>query len=323
MDNALVSVIIPAYNVAEYIPFCLDSIISQTYKNLEIICVNDGSTDSTLDIIKEYAEKDSRIIFIDKKNGGQASARNMGLDIAKGDYISFVDSDDYVSPDFIMRLKELLDSNSCDIARCRGRGVKTHDYEEPPLEKEPVITLRDTLQALRTFYDGVFYGWYADDSAVVWNCLYKSSVIGDLRFEEKLRAIEDEAFTQLVFANAGKIVYTDERLYFYYYRETSIMHSRVSDPDKDFELKTIVHNIRQNYFSEKGFGEICTMDAQAACDDYTDIYNSSKNPEIKENALKLFKHNYKMLSVKPKHLMLFNISPFAYKLAVKFASKKK
>ena len=101
MDNALVSVIIPAYNVAEYIPFCLDSLISQTYKNLEIICVNDGSTDSTLDIIKEYAEKDSRIILIDKENGGLPSARNAGMNIAKGDYISFVDSDDVVSLDMI------------------------------------------------------------------------------------------------------------------------------------------------------------------------------------------------------------------------------
>lgn len=323
MDNALVSVIIPAYNVAEYIPFCLDSLISQTYKNLEIICVNDGSTDSTLDIIKEYAEKDSRIILIDKENGGQASARNMGLDTAKGDYISFVDSDDYVSPDFIMRLKDLLEGNSCDIARCRGRGVKTHDYEEPPLEKEPVITVRETIQALSVFYDGNFYGWYADDSAVIWNCLYKASVIGDMRFEEKLRAIEDEAFTQLVFANAKRIVYTDERLYFYYYRETSIMHSLESNPDKDFEMKTIVHNIRQGHFEGKGLDEICAMDAQVACADYAEIYVSSKTPEVKKGALRFFKHYYKMLGTKPKHLMLFNISPFAYKLAVKFASKKK
>lgn len=323
MDNALVSVIIPAYNVAEYIPFCLDSLISQTYNNLEIICVNDGSTDSTLDVIKDYAQKDGRIILIDKENGGQASARNMGLDIAKGDYISFVDSDDYVSPDFIMRLKELLESNSCDIARCRGRGVKTHDYIEPPLEKEPVITVRDTLEALRVFYDGVFYGWHADDSAIVCNCLYKSSVIEDMRFEETLRAIEDEAFTQLVFANAKRIVYTDERLYFYYYRETSIMHSLKSNPDKDFEMKTMVHNIRQDYFAKKGFDEICAMDAQVACADYAEIYVSSKNPEVKKGALEYFKHYYKKLTVKPKHLMLFNISPFAYKLAVKLASKKK
>ena len=323
MDNALVSVIIPAYNVAEYIPFCLDSLISQTYNNLEIICVNDGSTDSTLDVIKDYAQKDGRIVLIDKENGGLSSARNAGMNIAKGDYISFVDSDDYVSHDFIMRLKELLEGNSCDIARCRGRGVKTHDYIEPPLEKEPVITVRDTLEALRVFYDGVFYGWHADDSAIVCNCLYKTSVIGSLRFDERLKRNEDEAFTQFAFANAKRIVYTDERLYFYFHRENSIMHSLKKDYDEDYEIKTIIHRLRQNFFESKGFDEICAMDAQIACADYAEIYVSSKNHEVKKGALEYFKHYYKKLTVKPKHLMLFNISPFAYKLAVKLVSKKK
>lgn len=323
MDNALVSVIVPAYNVEDCIPFCLDSLISQTYKNLEIICVNDGSTDSTLDVIKDYAEKDGRIILIDKENGGLPSARNAGMNIAKGDYISFVDSDDYVSPDFIMRLKELLESNSCDISRCCGRGVKIHCYEEPQIDKQPVITVRNAQQALNIFYDSNFYGWYADDSAVVWNCLYKSTVIGNLRFDERLKRNEDEAFTQLVFANAKRIVYTDERLYFYYYRENSIMHSLEKDYDKDYEIKTIIHQLRQKFFESKGFDKICAMDAQVACADYAEIYVSSKTPEVKKGALRFFKHYYKMLGTKPKHLMLFNISPFAYKLAVKFASKKK
>ena len=101
MNKPLISIIIPVYNAEKYLKKCLDSVINQTYKNLEIILVDDGSTDKSPEICDKYAEKDSRIIVLHKENGGVSSSRNAGLDIFKGEYLSFVDSDDYVEPDYI------------------------------------------------------------------------------------------------------------------------------------------------------------------------------------------------------------------------------
>ena len=112
MNNPLISIIVPIYNVEKYLSKCIDSIINQTLENIEIILVNDGSTDSCAEIIESYANKDNRIKVIHKKNGGQSSARNMGLDIAKGEYIGFVDSDDYVSLDLY---KDVIESFNSDI----------------------------------------------------------------------------------------------------------------------------------------------------------------------------------------------------------------
>ena len=111
-----VSVILPVYNTEKYLPECLDSIINQSLRDIEIICVDDGSTDSSLQILKEYAEKDKRISVIHKNNGGQGSARNVGLNHAKGEYITFVDSDDYITEDMIYYLLKFLEDNKLDVA---------------------------------------------------------------------------------------------------------------------------------------------------------------------------------------------------------------
>lgn len=102
--SSLVSVIIPIYNTARYLPRCLDSILNNDYKNLEIICINDGSTDNCLEILKEYENKDDRILLIDVPNGGVSKARNLGLDYATGDYICFIDSDDWIHRQFFSAL---------------------------------------------------------------------------------------------------------------------------------------------------------------------------------------------------------------------------
>ena len=112
-ENVKVSIIIPVYNTQKYIKKCLDSVINQTYRNIEIICINDGSTDDSINILKEYKENEPRIILIDKKNEGVSTARNVGLDIATGSYIMFVDSDDYVEPQFVEKpLKKITETNT-------------------------------------------------------------------------------------------------------------------------------------------------------------------------------------------------------------------
>ena len=116
--KTLISVIIPVYNVEEYIRTCLDSISSQTYSNLEIILVDDGSTDKSPGICDEYQERDSRFRVIHKKNGGQSSARNEALDIAKGEYVSFVDSDDWLESDMYEVLINVINETGANIVAC-------------------------------------------------------------------------------------------------------------------------------------------------------------------------------------------------------------
>ena len=117
-NEKLISVIIPVYGVEKYIHQCLDSIITQSYKNLEIIVITDGTRDRSAEIAKEYARKDSRIRVYDYENAGVSVARNRGLDLAKGDYISFVDSDDWLHPSFYTKLADALETNDADIAKC-------------------------------------------------------------------------------------------------------------------------------------------------------------------------------------------------------------
>ena len=115
--NGLISVIVPVYNCDRYLPKCLDSILSQSYKNIEIICIDDKSTDNSLGICETYSEKDKRIRIIKRKsNGGLSCARNMGIDASKGDYIAFVDSDDWIDKDFIKVLYENMVDNDADLS---------------------------------------------------------------------------------------------------------------------------------------------------------------------------------------------------------------
>ena len=111
-----ISVIIPVYNVEQYLRECLESVINQTLSELEIICINDGSTDSSLDILREYEQKDNRIIVINKDNEGQAAARNIGISMAKGEYIGFLDSDDYIDSNFYEKLYNAAKKYKADIA---------------------------------------------------------------------------------------------------------------------------------------------------------------------------------------------------------------
>lgn len=122
-----VSVIVPIYNVEKYLRKCIDSIINQTLKDIEIILVNDGSTDSCGNIIDEYAKLDERIIAIHKENGGQSSARNMGLDIAKGKYVGFIDSDDWIELDMYENMYQRIESTSSDVCVC-GRNQYSNEY---------------------------------------------------------------------------------------------------------------------------------------------------------------------------------------------------
>lgn len=211
----MISVIVPVYNVEKYLEKCVESLCRQSYSNLEIILVDDGSTDSSGCLCDELAKTDSRIKVIHKKNGGLSDARNAGLDIAAGDYIGFVDSDDYVLPEMYERLLTLLNTYHADIAICDK--VEFYEGKDPEFTKiEPSIKVLNQDQAINAL---------ADDQGLrshVWNRLYSAHLFDDLRFDVG-KAYEDVYIMHRLFLQAQKIVVTNESLYCYLQRATSIL----------------------------------------------------------------------------------------------------
>lgn len=214
-DQNMISVIVPVYNVECYLRKCVDSILNQTFKNLEIILINDGSTDSSGSICDEYAQKDSRIKVIHKENGGLSSARNAGLDIAQGEFIAFVDSDDWIdSSTYKTAVDYLLQDSSVDIVKfgvysvfTRDDGQEFFDLEFPPYPNILKINATNFLKKL-----------YLDHGllTMVWNALYRRQLIGGCRFLEGAYH-EDEMFTiNLLSANPlCKIINIPAPLYLY------------------------------------------------------------------------------------------------------------
>lgn len=213
--NPLISVIVPIYNVEKYLARCVDSIANQTYKNLEIILVDDGSPDLCPQMCDDYAEKDSRIKVVHKKNGGLSDARNAGMAVATGAYISFIDSDDYVSDDFFECLLDVMNKENSDIAECSV--VKF--YEDNRFDEfnddllENTYDAQDAMSAL--IAENPFHQH-------VWNKLYKTELVKDIPYAVgKLN--EDEFWTYQVFGRASKVAKLNKTMYYYFQRSSSIM----------------------------------------------------------------------------------------------------
>ena len=168
----LISIIIPVYNVSNYLDKCLESICNQTYQNIEIITVNDGSKDDSLNILKKWKKKDSRITIIDKENGGLSDARNVGMDASSGDYIGFVDSDDYVDEDFYEILVANLEKYDADISCCRYSNV-WEDGTKESIGNDGEIHIYEGLEALKEY----IYGKTMDPFSV--NKLYRAELLGN------------------------------------------------------------------------------------------------------------------------------------------------
>lgn len=215
--NTLVSIIIPIYNVEHYLTRCLDSVIHQTYINLEIILVDDGSLDSCPQICDEYATKDNRIIIIHKKNGGLSDARNAGLNICKGDFITFIDSDDWINEKYIDTLLKIALKENADITI--GENIRT-DGHFTVTTSTPQINSYTSNEALIHLFS-------KNHDAFVISCgkLYKKHLFSTLRFPIG-KFHEDEFTTYILFYNASKISYTSEILYYYYQRPGSIASTR-------------------------------------------------------------------------------------------------
>lgn len=209
-----VSVIVPIYNMEKYLEKCINSIINQDYKNLEIILVNDGSTDSSLEICNKYKKQDDRIIVIDKKNSGQAEARNVGLEKATGYYISFIDSDDWIDKKMISSLVKNMEMYSCDVSVCSLHLTKNINEDNCNDKYRIKIINPEDAEYITAKYG---YG------ASVCNKMYKKAVIENIFFE-KSSCNEDGTFNDKVYNKSNKIVFQNSKYYHYFLRENSTIH---------------------------------------------------------------------------------------------------
>lgn len=214
----MISIIIPVYNVEKYIEKCLQSILSQTYSDFEVLLINDGSTDSSCQICQKWAKKDVRFKVITKENGGPSSARNLGLDLANGDYIFFVDSDDQIVPTCLETMMkhmtddiDLVASNFHDINSAGEILSQTDDRDFP-------AGLRSGEDAVCDIFLVRLYAY------VVWAKLYRKSLWDNLRFSTDLSYSEDTLAIFHIFEKTRRLFLVDEYLYLYLQRTTSISH---------------------------------------------------------------------------------------------------
>ncbi|MDO5381697.1 MAG: glycosyltransferase [Eubacteriales bacterium] len=221
MNDDLVSVIVPVYMVEDYLKECIDSIINQSYKNLEIILVDDGSKDKSSEICDEYALNDCRVRVVHKKNGGLSSARNAGLDICRGEYIAFVDSDDFIHREFInAAIYAFKKFDNIDIVQ-----EKYVSFKCTPENKVKNVSLDDILIFSKNEAKISLAKYIDKITNISWDKVYKRELFSNIRFPEG-RIHEDEFTTYKLLELVENVAYINQELYFYRQRENSIKNEK-------------------------------------------------------------------------------------------------
>lgn len=220
----LVSIVVPVYNVEDYVDFSVRSLVEQTYENIEILLVDDGSTDSSGARCKAWAERDARVHYIYKENGGAASARNAALDVCRGELIAFVDSDDWIDADYLEILYKALITEKADISICGWKN-------ETACQNVPSDSVRDTVCYDKTeALNKLFYQEGYDTN--MWAKLYRANLFEQIRFPVG-NIYEDIAIIYKVFEKVSKVVYTDYNGYHYLLRDTGTTLKKFSKKKMD------------------------------------------------------------------------------------------
>ncbi len=283
---ANVSLIVPVYNVEDFLARCLDSCINQSYSDIEIICVNDGSTDDSLNILEHYQKLDSRIKIINKENGGLSSARNAGLNIAQGKYVMFVDSDDFISSVAIEKLFSNAEKYNSDFV--------IFDYINAKKDCSTQITLDASELSEGNIYniDVIPGDLYNHIPISVWSKFYKTSFLKENKifFDEGL-IFEDVAFFPKVYTKAKRITYLKEPLYSYTLsRDGQIMTSRGKKLVHIFD----VYEIAEKALIESGYYQKCrhALELSMVADIIWkfDIIDSELKPEFFSQILKKYRN---------------------------------
>lgn len=218
MEQNLISVIIPIYKVEKYLRKCIDSVMAQAYKNIEIILVDDGSPDGCGLICDEYAQKDSRIKVIHKENGGLSDARNAGLDIASGEYVMFVDSDDYISEKMCDKLYWALTENNADVSVCNFLHVDEDGREIAEMNNDMLIE-DEVLSGREILENRLINNWHW---VISWNKLYKRTLFDNVRFKVG-KQHEDEFIIHEILSQCERVAGVSDAMYYYVQRGDSIM----------------------------------------------------------------------------------------------------
>ena len=216
-----ISIIVPVYDVEKYLENCIESILNQTFKDFELILVDDGSTDNSGKICDIYEKKDSRIKVIHKNNGGLSSARNAGLDIACGKYVGFIDSDDSIHPRMYEILYDLIKKYESDISCCNYKKIYDIFKDEYENVNSLEVIEMSNIEAIKNLYDkeiGV-------KLVIACNKLYRKNLFDNIRYKVG-RVHEDEFMAHRILYNCKKITYVDNELYYYLQREGSIMSKK-------------------------------------------------------------------------------------------------
>jgi glycosyltransferase involved in cell wall biosynthesis len=282
-ENPLVSVIIPIYKVEQYLQECVDSVIAQTYTNLEIILVDDGSPDKCPEICDEYAKQDNRIKVIHKTNGGLSDARNAGIEIAKGEYMSFVDSDDVIHNQMIeVLMKPILEDKGLKMSACQF--LKFDDGKE--FDKNQEIKQVEIIDFREYFTKRIW--------TTAWGKVYEKSLFETIQYPVG-RLHEDEFTTYKICYEAKKVAYTESQLLFYRQREGSIMNAisvkRITDTYD--ALKE-----RVDFFLAKKEKELYAKYLFHFAGVYYLFYNTDRNHDDVNSVLKQWKKDFSLYSKK-------------------------
>ena len=273
IKNQLLSVIVPVYNVEDYLSKCIDSLIVQTLKDVEIILVNDGSTDKSGDICDKYRLKDNRIKVIHKENGGTSDARNTGIEIARGKYISFVDSDDWIDPHMFEKLYNLAIENEADIVQCDY--IKVYDENVIVNNISENITKYNSEQILHELYGPNYI-----KTVIVCNKIYKRELFNEIRFP-KGKFYEDEFTTYKILHKANLIIDTNIPMYYYRQREGSKMNSNFNIKKLD-GLEALKE--RKEYFIQNELIELSYKAEAQLCYIMKEFYIKIHSSNIKDKS---------------------------------------
>ena len=293
--NIKVSVVVPVYNVESYLPQCLDSLLAQTLHEIEIICVNDGSTDKSLDVLNEYSKKDSRIVVVSQENRGLGGARNTGMRFARGEYVGFVDSDDWVAPDYFEKLYNAAKNNNADMARTQ----RLQCFPDGTTNNEP---FNKTIKKRAKNDQNLAVNEHA---VVVWDAIYRNLFLGEnnISFVEPL-IHEDIPFTAKATFLANKIVPVADTFYYYRVnRPQALSNKSVREYMETLRanhialtfMNSVKYKKKADYIQAvsrcfwRGHHKFMSM---LECDEFT--------PEIQQQAFNMMVEDYKNIKFKKK-----------------------
>lgn len=318
-----ISIIIPSYNEEKNISRCLDSVLNQTFSDFEVICVDDGSSDGTFDIIKNYSKKDSRIIPLKNPGKGVSSARNFGIENSSGDYIGFVDSDDFIQPQMYEFLYKAVTENSCDFSVCRYKKAscfskESFKYKTNSFQPEKFIS-----------FDNMDFN--AENELVFSSACTKlitKNLLKNIRFKN-YKIGEDTVFNSEIYLKADKIIFVDAELYNYFVNLQSVSYTEAHS-EKWFDLlqtRFVCYDILKeknkvlsSFYLERGMKSLLSY--------RFDLKNSAskkKNKKIIKNYFKNYFLSFmkcESISLKNKiFIPLFFLFPFLYKMFRKMKDK--